>query len=361
MAARVPVTMALVGATRVEFCLTADGHRVAYAQDGSGRPLVMLPGWLSHVEQLWAHPAAASARAKLARSHRFIWYDRLGCGLSDRSGFIPSVDNDVDQLEAVLEAVGVERCSLIGYSWGGPVAATFTARYPERVDRLVLYSTYARGASVTTAERHESFTALLRSNWQLGTRMLGTIFIPNAGGRDLRWFSRFLRAAASADVAIMLLDAMRLHDVRSTLVRIAVPTLVLTNRYDPVIGAEHAREVASLVPGSVLHVLDGNEHEPFIRDSGDVVDVVLDFVDGRPLRPARRRAPSGAGLSPRETEVLRLLAGGATNKSIAKELAIKPATVERHVANVYRKLGASGRADAALAAAALGLVTLPGH
>ena len=335
---------------------------MAYAEAGSGRPLVMLPGWLSHVEQLWTHPAAASARAKLARSHRFIWYDRLGCGLSDRTGFTPSVDDDVDQLEAVLDAADVERCSLIGYSWGGPAAATFAARHPERVDRLVLYATYARGAAVTTAERHEAFTALLRSNWHLGTLALGTMFIPNASGRDLRWFARFQRAATSADVAVMLLDEMRHHDVRSALVRIAVPTLVLANQYDPVIGAEHAREVASLVPGAVLHVLEGNEHEPFIRDSGDVVDVVL----GLRRRPPPAAAPSGgcpsgAGLSPRETEVLRLLAGGAANKSIAKELGIKPATVERHVANVYRKLGANGRADAALAAAGLGLVTLPGR
>ena len=334
---------------------------MAYAQAGSGRALVMLPGWLSHVEQMWTHPAAASARAKLARSHRFIWYDRLGCGLSDRSGFIPSVDDDVAQLEAVLDAAEVERCSLVGYSWGGPAAATFAARHPERVDRLVLYATYARGAAVTTAEQHQAFTALLRSNWHLGTLALGTVFIPNASGRDLRWFARFQRAATSADVAIVLLDEMRRHDVRSALARIAVPTLVLANRHDPVVGVEHAREVASLVPGALLHVLEGNEHEPFIRDSGDVVEVMLDFVDGRPLRSPSRRVPSGARLSPRETEVLRLLAGGAANKAIAKELGIKPATVERHVANVYRKLGAAGRADAALAAAGLGLVTVPGQ
>jgi pimeloyl-ACP methyl ester carboxylesterase len=123
----------------------------------------------------WTHPAAATARAKLARSHRFIWYDRLGCGLSDRSGFTPSVEDDVDQLEAVLEAADVERCSLVGYSWGGPAAATFAARHPERVDRLVLYATYARGAAVTTAEQHEAFTALLRSNWHLGTLALITV------------------------------------------------------------------------------------------------------------------------------------------------------------------------------------------
>lgn len=346
---------------RVGFCETVDGNRVAYAEEGSGRPLVMLPGWLSHVQQVWTHPAAASARAKFARSHRFIWYDRLGCGLSDRTGFVPSVANDVAQLEAVLEATGVDRASLIGYSWGGPAAATFAAHHPDRVDRLVLYATYARGAALTSQEQHESFTALLRSNWHLGTLALGTVFIPNASSADLRWFSRFQRAATSADVAVMLLDEMRRHDVRNVLSRISVPTLVLANDHDPVIGAEHAREVASLVPGAVLHVLQGNEHEPFIRDSGDVVEAVLDFVSGRPLRSARRPEPSGPPLSPREIEVLRLLAGGSPNKSIATELGIRVATVERHVAAVYRKLGARGRADAALAAAGLGLVPVPGR
>jgi pimeloyl-ACP methyl ester carboxylesterase/DNA-binding CsgD family transcriptional regulator len=347
--------------TRVSFCETVDGSRVAYAEQGSGPPLVMLPGWLSHVEHLWTHPSAASARAKLARSHRFIWYDRLGCGLSDRTGFVPSIENDVAQLEAVLEATGVERANLIGYSWGGPAAATFTARYPERVDRLVLYATYARGAALSTQEQHESFTALLRANWHLGTMTLGTIFIPNASNRDLRWFSRFQRAATSGDVAVMLLDEMRHHDVRNALSRISVPTLVLANERDPAVGTENAREVASLVPGAVLHVLQGNEHEPFIRDSGDVVETVLDFIDGRPVRSARRPAPNAAALTPRETEVLRLLASGAPNKVIAKDLGIRTATVERHIANVYRKLGARGRADAALAAAGLGLIALPGR
>jgi DNA-binding NarL/FixJ family response regulator len=110
-----------------------------------------------------------------------------------------------------------------------------------------------------------------------------------------------------------------------------------------------------------LHVLDGNEHEPFIRDSGNVVDAILDFVAGRPLSDARRlrSVPPKAPLSGREREVLQLLASGEANKAIARQLGIAVATVERHVGNIYRKLGARGRADAALAAVALGLVDVP--
>ncbi len=108
-----------MGTPTIGFSRLPQGNTVAYATLGHGPPLVMLPGWLSHVEKLWTHPAAASAREKFAAAHQFIWYDRLGCGLSDRDGFSPSVDNDVEQLEAVLDATGVERASLIGYSWGG--------------------------------------------------------------------------------------------------------------------------------------------------------------------------------------------------------------------------------------------------
>jgi pimeloyl-ACP methyl ester carboxylesterase/DNA-binding CsgD family transcriptional regulator len=344
----------------IGFCRLRSGSTVAHAEIGHGPPLVMLPGWLSHVERVWTHPAAAAARDRFAAAHRFIWYDRLGCGLSDRSGFTPSVDNDVEQLEAVLDALDVDRCSLIGYSWGGPAAVEFAARHPERVDRLILYSTYARGRAITSDEAHASFTALLRANWGLGSLALAAVFVPNASRKDMTWFSRFQRAATSGETAVLLLDEMRNHDVREALVRIAVPTLVLTNRLDPVVHPDNSREVASLVPGATLHVLDGNEHEPFIRDSGSLVDAILDFVGGRPLTtPAPVSAPPAAPLSPREEQVLALIAAGESNKAIARRLGIAVATVERHVGSIYRKLDARGRADATLAAVALGLTAVP--
>jgi pimeloyl-ACP methyl ester carboxylesterase/DNA-binding CsgD family transcriptional regulator len=321
----------------------------------------MLPGWLSHVRNLWTHPAAASALAKLSATHRFIWYDRLGCGLSDRTGFTPSVANDVAQLGAVLAAIGVERCSLIGYSWAGPAATAFTAANPDRVDRLVLYSTYVRGDALLPKEMHDAFVSLVRSNWALSALTLGTVFVPNASGADLRWFSKFTRDCTTADMAAALLDAMRDHDVRDELTEIRRPTLVLTNQHDPVIAPAHSHAVAALVPGSILHVLEGNEHEPFILDSGSVVEAVLEFVSGRvPVAPLTRQVdPASAALTPRETEVLRLLASGSPNKAIARQLGIAIATVERHVTSVYRKVGARGRADATLAAAGMGLVSVP--
>jgi pimeloyl-ACP methyl ester carboxylesterase len=155
----------MAAAPVARFCSLADGSCVAFAERGEGRALVMVPGWLCHLEQSWSHPAAASALEKLAASHRFVWYDRLGCGLSDRAGFELSLDNDVAQLTGVLDAAGVERADLVGYSFGVPPAARFAARFPERVNRLMLYSGFARGASMMPRETLEAAVQLIRADW----------------------------------------------------------------------------------------------------------------------------------------------------------------------------------------------------
>lgn len=339
------------------FCRLAGGSRVAFASAGQGPALVMVPGWLSHLRESWAHPAAASARAKLSASHRFVWFDRLGCGLSDRDGFELSLENDVSQLTAVLDAAGVERAHLIGYSFGAPPAAAFAARHPERVDRLVLYSAFARGTAVASARQHEALRHLVRLNWGLGSRTLATMMVPNASAQDVRWFDRFQRTATSADMAVQLLDHLRAMDVRDLLPRITAPTLVLHNRDDRAIPVAAGQEIAALIPGAEMQVVDGNEHDPFIRDSGVVIESILAFMDGR--APVIPRAPDvgDAGLTAREQEVLRLVARGSANKQIAATLGITLATVERHITNLYRKVGARGRADAVMAAVAMGLVT----
>lgn len=344
---------------RIGFCRLADGAQVAYATAGEGPPLVLAPGWLSHVERLWSHPSAASALAQLAERHRFIWYDRIGGGLSDRSRTTSTMDDDLAQLHAVLDATGVERASFIGYSAGGPVATVFAAAHPGRVEHLVLCSTYARGSDLSTQAEHDGLASLIATNWKLATLAMASIFLPNGSSDDLAWFSRFQRDAADPTMAAALIDYMRTHDVRDELARLRVPTTVLTNRHDPAVRPELAQQVARLVPGAQLHVLEGSEHDPFIRDSGDLVAAILAAVEGRPFTPSRPPSSSTVELTPRETDVLTLLGRGASNKDIARDLGVRSSTVERHVTNLYRKLGARGRADAAVHAVARGLVTPP--
>jgi len=256
-----------------------------------------------------------------------------------------------------MDAAGIRRASLIGYSFGGPPAALFAARFPERVERLVFYSSFARGANLATAKSHEALKQLIAADWSLGSRTFASLFLPNGSGYDLRWFSRFQRHAATAEMAIRLLDHLRSLDVREVLSSIKVPVLVLHNGRDSVVPFANAEEIAALVPGASIAKLEGNEHEPFIRDSGNVVEAILDFVDGRPPGSSTVRLSTPEALTPREREVLRLIALGESNKSIASTLRIQVGTVERHVANVYGKLGARGRADAARQAVALGVVT----
>ena len=344
---------------RVSYCRVPGDHSVAYAQMGSGSPLVMVPGWLCHLEQSWSHPAATTARAKFAAAHRFVWYDRLGCGLSDRDGFELSVDNDVAQLRAVMDAAGIGRAHLIGYSFGAPPAAVFAARYPERVDRLVFYSGFARGTAMMPAESLQAVTQLIRADWTMASQLLATRLLPNASSQDLRWFSRFQQVAAAQEMAARLIEHTWSMDVRAALPGITAPTLVAHNRDDQAIPFPAGQEIAALVPGAELHLLDGNEHDPFIRDSGSVVETILAFVNGRPVAAADPPRPPGSpepGLTGRERDVLRLIASGATNDQIASALEVSVKTVERHVTSVYRKVGAGGRADATRCAVAMGMV-----
>ncbi|QBI20075.1 alpha/beta fold hydrolase [Egibacter rhizosphaerae] len=346
----------MVSAGTVRFCRLPDGSRVAYASAGTGPPVVMVPGWLCHLEESWSHHAAASARTKLARSHRFVWYDRLGCGLSDRDGFELSIENDVAQLTAVLDAAGIGSADLIGYSFGAPPAALFAARFPDRVRRLVFYSGFARGTAMMPRESLEALQQLIRTDWSMASQLLATRLLPNASSRDLRWFSRFQRVAAEPEMAALLLAHTWEMDVRDVLPDIRCPVLVAHDREDQTIPATASEEIAVLVPGAEFHLFEGNEHDPFIRDAGSVVEAILAFVEGRPIPSGAAPRPDGAVLTPREQEVLRQLAAGATNQQIASALRIRTKTVERHVTNLYRKLGAGGRADATRHAVAMELV-----
>jgi pimeloyl-ACP methyl ester carboxylesterase/DNA-binding CsgD family transcriptional regulator len=302
---------------------------------------------------------AIPTQRRLADGHRFVWYDRCGCGLSDCDQPTTTLDGDVDELVAVLDALDIERADFIGYSMGGPTALAFAARYPDRVRHLVLYATLARGADLANDEFRDALVALVRSGWPVASRLLASTLLPEATAADLRWFARFQQRAATAENAAKLLQFLYDMDVRDLLGEIRVPTTVIGASEGVVMRMSHASELAAGIPGARLMAVGGNTHDPFIRDVTDVVDAILAAVEGRPQNAAHApRDPTGerAPLTRRESDVLSSLADGNSNKEIAARLGVSVATVERHLTNVYRKLNANGRADAAVRGVRLGLV-----
>jgi pimeloyl-ACP methyl ester carboxylesterase len=191
--------------------LTVDGRRLAYEVTGEG-PLLLCPAWwVSHLELDRGNPAFAEFWQAIGDGYRLVRYDRLGVGVSDREladGDL-TVDAEVKVIAAVLDELGAGRAVLLGGSSSGCAAIAFAARFPERVERLVLYGAYADGPSITSAAVREAIIATVRSHWGIGSRLLSDIFLGEVSSQEQESFARFQRLAASADTAAALLNLSR--------------------------------------------------------------------------------------------------------------------------------------------------------
>src|SRR5262249_17396328 len=154
----------------VQFCASPHGRRLAYSRLGEGPLLVLPPGWISNVVVLWENEGFRRFVETLARHNTVVWFDRQGCGFSTRDRVAFRVDEDVRDLETVVAQLPEQPLSLFAISCTGPVAATFAARHPQRVSRLMLYGTFARGALVANEEVQRSVLDMVRASWGLGTR-----------------------------------------------------------------------------------------------------------------------------------------------------------------------------------------------
>jgi len=321
---------------------------VAWCAVGSGSPLVIGGWWASHLAVNWDDPAFQRFVRALSRRHTVIRYDRPGTGLSDRDGPPPvSLDDEVATLAGLLGAIDdFPRASLMGASSGSAVAAAYAAQHPERVDRLVLYGSYPRGADIAPRAAREQLVSIVEHQWGLGARVLADVFLPNATGGERAEFARFQRRSASRETASKALRAVYEIDSAAYLARLRVPTLVLHRRDDRAIPFALGREVADTVPGATFVALDGDDHFPWLGDSLAVVDATERFLDGLPPRP-QAEPRHAAALTVREREVLTLVAQGLTDAQIADRLYLSSHTVHRHVANARTKLGVPSRAAAA--------------
>jgi pimeloyl-ACP methyl ester carboxylesterase/DNA-binding CsgD family transcriptional regulator len=343
----------------IRFCGVGPA-RVAVATYGSGPPLVFPSWWASHVEQDWRWDDFRAFIQRLGSERTVVRYDRLGTGLSDRErpAGVPAVDVEVRTLTAVLDELGVGAADLFGMSCGGCIALAFAAAAPARARRLVLYGSYGDGAGIAPGPARASVVGLVRAHWGMGSRLLAEMFAPDAPPAVRRHLVAFQRAAASPEMAAQLLELVYAFDVRDAAGRVTAPALVLHRRGDRAVPFALGRALAARIPGARFLPLEGSDHAPWMGRSAAVLEPTLAFLgpEGEPIADAAADAPPLDVLSPREREVLRLVAAGLSDRQIAELLVLSPHTVHRHVANVRTKLRLPTRAAAAAAAARLGVV-----
>jgi pimeloyl-ACP methyl ester carboxylesterase/DNA-binding CsgD family transcriptional regulator len=257
---------------------------------------------------------------------------------------------------ALLDELGAEHVGLLGGSSGGCAAIAFAARFPERVERLVLYGSYADGPSISPPAVREAILTGVRSHWGIGSRLLSNIFLGEASSKEQEWFARFQRLATSADTAAALLEQVYRNDVCDQLPLVKAPTLVVHRREDRAIPYRLGREVAAGIRGAMLVPLEGSAHFPWAGNADSVVRALRAVLAVESEPGCAAGEPAAVLLSRREREVLNLVANGLSDREIAEQLIVSPHTVHRHVANIRHKLGRGSRAAAVAEAARLGLL-----
>jgi pimeloyl-ACP methyl ester carboxylesterase len=352
------------GASRevVRFCRAHDGVRIAYAVHGNGAPLILGKNWISHLQYDWDDPVLGHLLGALGRLATVVRYDERGYGLSDWDPEDFSLEARLGDLEAVATAAGFDRYAVMAMGQAGQVAISHAVHHPERVTRLILSGTFA-GVTEEYREHFEEYFATLvqivRFGWTLPDSRFRRVFsesmVPGATESQKRWIDDLQPLVTSKETAITAAQARQATDVTVLLVDVAVPTLVLHARGNRMTPFEQGRLMAAHIPDAHFIALESENMSPLAGESA--WQVWLKEVT-RFLEPDRASIPTRSALSEpvdqlteREIELLHLVADGLTNDEIAEQLTLSARTVERHLSNVYRKLGVSGRAARAAAVA----------
>ncbi len=261
----------------------SDDLKIGYQVLGDGPlDLVFVPGLLSHIDLIWSLPASAQFLRRLAAFSRLILYDKRGQGVSDPPSGVPTLEDDMEDLQAVLDAAGSEQAALFGYSEGGPMSALFAATHPDRVSALILFGTFACGAELK--ERNEQLEAYdqvidMLEHWGEGRGL--EVFAPSIVTEDrTHRFGAFERAVGSPAVLRKRWETVVGLDVTSVLEALRVPTLVLHRADDRAVPATFGREMAEAIPGARYVEVSGIDHIPWVGEAEEILDEVEEFLTG---------------------------------------------------------------------------------
>ncbi len=350
----------------VRFCTSADGVRLAYAVSGDGPPLVMSATWLSHLEHQWQSLAWRPWLEAFSRQHKLLRYDSRGCGLSDRDAGNLSFENWVHDFECVIDAASIRQFDLLATCWGGPVAIEYAARHPERVSRLILYGTYARGRLRWTDRPKETEKArvlldLTRLGWgrenHAFLQVWASHFQPGGTLEHLRSWCDQQRAATSAEIAVRLLEIGWNVDVRQAARKIRCPVLMVHPERDAVVPIDEGRMLASLIPDCRFVQLDSENHMPLADEPAwpRLLGEMRRFLAEPSGNTAAGNALPLDDLTPRERDVLERIAEGLDNSEIAITLGLSEKTVRNHITRVFDKISVEHRYEAIVRAREAGL------
>ena len=260
---------------------------IAYQVVGEGPiDLVYVPGWISNIELAWDEPSHAHVLQRLAGFSRLILFDKRGTGLSDPVPLdgLPPLEERMDDVRAVLDAVGSEQTAMFGFSEGGLMSVLFTATYPERVTALVLYGTFAKRIWspdypwAPTPEARQREIENLERNW--ADRMDLDQLAPSEDEAFKRRLATYFRRSASPGAAVALLRMNTQIDVRDVLPTIQAPTLVIHRTDDRDVNVEEGRWIAAQIPGATYVELPGDAHTLWAGNTDEIIDEVEEFLTG---------------------------------------------------------------------------------
>lgn len=349
---------------RIAFVRSKDQTNIAFAQSGEGPPLVRAGTWLTHVHHDWESPVWAHWLGFMSARHTLVRYDPRGCGLSQSDVRNISFDDWVDDLEAVVDRLQLERFPLFGMSQGAAVAAAYAIRHPERVSKLVLYAplvTGWQGKSNAISRQWQAMEQLVLSGWgetnMAFPSMFAHLFLPQSSSETKIWYAELQRKSASKEVASRFMRVLSELSFFPQLKNVAVPTLVMQIARDQVIDPQSVVGIAGEIPGSQFVSIDSANHILLADEPGwqEFKAAFERFVPGGSPPQSRASSQLLAELSARERDILIELAKGLSNADIAKRLHISEKTVRNHVSNIFDKLSVASRAQAIVLAKESGL------
>lgn len=345
----------------IRICQTTDGVNIAYATSGKGPPLILAPGWFTHLQYNWESGVWRHWNESLSADNTLIRYDPRGCGLSDREVDDLSLNAWIRDLEAVADALNLQEFPILGFCQGAATAVAYTARHPERVSRLVLYGSYPQGIYTTSntsaIKLAQGMEEMIRHGWGVDVpayqELFAKLLMPEGGADYHNWLCEQQRRSAGAATAARLFNVFQSFNISDLARTIRQPVLVTHQRKDGMVPFEHGKQMASLLPNAQFLPLEGRNHMMLPDEPAwhNFLAAVRDFLRQDAI-PADARLQSLTG---RERAVLESIARGLSNAEIAGVLCISEKTVRNHITHVFSKLAIRNRAQAIIMARDAGL------